>query len=237
MHFSGVNELATGFEEILQPDAFEQISYILIAAGGTVSVVSFLGCWGASSESKNILICYGALLALILLLEITAGGMVAASTRPISGSIKDSLKSSLTDHYVGADKNALTVLWDYTMANIKCCGVNSHEDFKDAKKFAQANKKVPEACCILQGDLAKLQPKNKTCTQEPTDSNSYWKNGCFVALMQRVWIHKLMAVGIGVGLALLQLLGVIFAFYFSGYILNDDNFSSDGEEGERGLYS
>jgi hypothetical protein len=120
--------------------------------------------------------------ALILLLEITAGGITAANTRETSGSIRNSLKSSLTSNYVTGEKNALTVLWDYTMANTKYCGVNGYEDFKEANKFAPANKKLLEACCVLEGDVAKLRPKFKNCTQEPTNCNSYRKNRCYVAL-------------------------------------------------------
>jgi hypothetical protein len=239
MHFSGADAVVQGFQQILQPDAFQQISYVLIGAGASVSVTSFLGWWGASRESQNFLICYGAILALILLLEITAGGMVASSTGHPSGSLKDSLKSSLTSNYVTGDKNAITVLWDHAMVNTKCCGVNGYEDFKEAKKFTPSNKKLPEACCVLVGDVAKLQPKFKNCTQEPSNVNSYWKNGCYTALMERTLLYKLMAVGVGVGLAVFQLLGIIFAFYFSGYILQEEQYlSSSSEEDETmtGLY-
>jgi hypothetical protein len=46
-----------------------------------------------------------------------------------------------------------------------------------------------------------------------------------------------MAVGTGVGLAVFQLLGIIFQFYFSGYIITEENdFSSGNEEGVTGLY-
>jgi hypothetical protein len=46
-----------------------------------------------------------------------------------------------------------------------------------------------------------------------------------------------MAVGIGVGLAVVQLLYILFAFYFSGYVINEENyFPSSSEEGGTGLY-
>jgi tetraspanin-18 len=172
--------------------------------------------------------------------EITAGGIAATNSSPVSGVIKDSLKSSLTNNYAAGEKNALTVLWDHTMVNTKCCGVNGYEDFKEAKKFSSSNKKLPEACCVLEGDVAKLQPKVKTCTQDPSNSNSYWKNGCYAALTGRIWAYKLMAVGICVGLAVFQLLGIIYSFYFSGYIINEDNnvevSSSSDEDVTPGLY-
>jgi hypothetical protein len=41
--------------------------------------------------------------------------------------------------------------------------------------FTPANKNLLEVCCVLAGDVAKLQPKFKNFTQEPSNSNSYWE--------------------------------------------------------------
>lgn len=57
----------------------------------------------------------------------------------------------------------------------KCCGVDSYEDFRESKKWIEGNKTVPEACCVLEGDIAKFQPKFKNCPNKPSDFNSYWK--------------------------------------------------------------
>jgi tetraspanin-18 len=66
---------------------------------------------------------------------------------------------------------------------------------------------------VLEGDVSKLQPKDPNCTQSPSDSNSYWKNGCYNTLAEGVRDSKAMAVGIGIGLALFKLLVIILAFY------------------------
>jgi tetraspanin-18 len=61
---------------------------------------------------------------------------------------------------------------------MKCCGVDSYEDFRESKKWTEGNKTVPEACCILEGEVAKFEPKFKNCPYKPSDSNSYWKKVC-----------------------------------------------------------
>jgi len=61
------------------------------------------------------------------------------------------------------------------LPQMKCCGVDSYEDFRESKKWIEANKTVPEACCVLEGDIAKFQPKLKNCPYNPSDTNSYWK--------------------------------------------------------------
>ncbi|KAJ4436559.1 hypothetical protein ANN_16591 [Periplaneta americana] len=86
------------------------------------------------------------------------------------------LKSSISKYYAAKEKDAVTLMWDYFMANLQCCGVDSYEDFSDSKKWneGKGNKTIPEACCVLE-DVSKFQPKFKNCPSRPSDSNSYWK--------------------------------------------------------------
>ena len=64
---------------------------------------------------------------------------------------------------------------------LKCCGVNNYEDFKEAEEFKKykPNQVVPEACCFLknytQTDGVNLfTPKHDACINNPTSSNSYF---------------------------------------------------------------
>jgi tetraspanin-18 len=61
------------------------------------------------------------------------------------------LKSSINKYYAAREKDTVTLMWDYIMASMKCCGVDSYEDFRESKKWTEGNKSVPEACCILEG--------------------------------------------------------------------------------------
>jgi tetraspanin-18 len=61
---------------------------------------------------------------------------------------------------------------------MKCCGVDSYEDFKASKKWNEGDKIIPKACCVLKGDIPRFQPKDKDCPYKPSDTNSYWKTVC-----------------------------------------------------------
>jgi tetraspanin-18 len=206
------DELITEFQQITHPTVIELAAYILLAAGALVFLISFIGYWGAFRESRCFLTCYGLLIILILLLEITAAVLATTYTHEAEENIRAFLKSSIKEYNAAEGKDAVTLMWDYTMVNAKCCGVDSYEDFKESKKWTQGNKIIPEACCVLEGDVLKLQPKDPDCTKRPSDSNSYWKKGCYNALLEFVREFKVTPVGIGIGLTLFKLLVIILAF-------------------------
>lgn len=67
------------------------------------------------------------------------------------------------------------MMWNNMMAQLKCCGVNSYEDFKlsDAWVKNSANRALPEACCVL-SDKALFKPLYPECVSNPTNINSYY---------------------------------------------------------------
>jgi hypothetical protein len=44
-----------------------------------------------------------------------------------------------------------------------------------SQKWTEGNKTAPDACCVLEDDVAKFQPKFRNCPYNPSHSNSYWK--------------------------------------------------------------
>lgn len=215
-------EIRAQFQQFTQPTVIEQAAYILIAAGAFMFIVSFLGYCGALRESRCLLTCYGVFLIIILLMEITAGSLAAAYKNEAERETRGFLKSSINKYYAAKEKDAVTVMWDYIMASMKCCGVDSYEDFRESKKWTEGNKTVPEACCVLEGNIAKFEPKFKNCPHKPSDTNSYWQKGCYTAFVELIVENINIVIGIGIGLGLVQLLGIIFAFCLcksiNGYI-------------------
>nr|CAD7587623.1 unnamed protein product [Timema genevievae] len=200
------------FEKFTTPTVIEQVSYILIAAGAFVFVVSFLGYCGAIRESRCLLTTYGVLLLIILVMEITAGGLAAAYKKEAETESRTMLKNSIKKYYATQDKaDAVTLMWNYFMAQMKCCAVDNYLDFKESPKWG-TNKTVPEACCVLVGDLNKFTPKDPQCPNNPSESNSYYMKGCYETFYNWLMEHINTAIGVGIGLGLLQLLGIFFAF-------------------------
>jgi hypothetical protein len=199
---------------MMQPVLTQQAVLILTAAGLLVFFISFVGLLGAYYESKYFLISYGLILIILLLLESIAGCLAATYPHVTVEITRALLKLSIKLYHAAEEDGTVTFAWDYTMAYMKCCGVDSYEDFKESQKWTQGNntKTIPKACCILEGDFAKLKPKDPKCTENPSDSNSYWNKGCYKAIVEGIRESIVMVIGIGIGLVLFQLLLVISTF-------------------------
>lgn len=199
--------------QFTQPAVIEQASYILIATGAFIFIVSFLGYCGALRESQCLLTTYGICLLVILILEATAGGLAAAYKTKAEEETRNLLKTSIKTYYAaGNETDAVTLMWNHLQAQLQCCGVDNYRDFEQSEKWAKTGKTVPESCCVLEGDKALFRPISSTCTRSPSDANSYYNRGCYQALMDWVTSHMDIVIGVGVGLGVLQLLGIFLAF-------------------------
>jgi hypothetical protein len=210
--WTGIDERVSEFKQIAKPPVLKQASISFMIFGAIFSTISFMGCYGSCYRNRKFLVFYGVFLAIILLLEIAAAIAIAAFSNDVEVNVKSYLKSSIKNYYVAPEKNAVTVLWDYSMAGLQCCGVDGHEDFKQSKEFSKSGKTVPEACCVLQGDTGKLQPKDSSCPQSPSDSNSYMKKGCYKALTDKLWKSKILTIAIVVILIMFKVLGIFCTF-------------------------
>ena len=100
--------------------------------------------------------------------------------RQADDGVRTGLKQTITNSYTTSDyRDPITLTWDLVMSNMECCGVNNYTDFLDARKFTAAareegiGRKVPEACCILQGQKSSLVPADPNCIVSPSVINSY----------------------------------------------------------------
>jgi len=123
------------------------------------------------------------------------------------------------------------------MAEMKCCGVHSYEDFSKATEFRKyvleedKGQQVPEACCMLKNDrkpeeLAKqlFDPIDANCISTPTTSNSYMNQGCYDRVKDFMLMHYWWVIGVSVGVLALQILGIIFAFCLCKAIGSDRDY-------------
>ncbi|XP_025830410.1 CD82 antigen [Agrilus planipennis] len=203
------------FQQFTQPTVIEQASYILIAAGAFMFIVSFLGYCGALRESRCLLTTYGICLVIILILEVTAGGLAAAYKGKADLETRNFLKSTISKYYAVPEKaDAVTLMWNHLQAQLSCCGVDDYRDFDSSPKWVaeKGRKQVPESCCVLEGDKTLFKPTSPYCTTSPSESNSYYQKGCYEALQNWMKSHLNIVIGVGIGLGLLQLLGIFFAF-------------------------
>jgi tetraspanin-18 len=210
--------------EVTEPKVIEQGAYILIAIGAFIFIISFLGYCGAIKESRVLLTAYGLFLIIIFALQVAAIILVTVYKSEADTHTKKILEKTLNNEYkVVSERNAVTVGWDLIMTKMECCGVSGSKDFSKSKSFTEGvikeaqNRKVPEACCILEPNIADtshsvLTPADPTCITDPNSTNSYLNKGCYNKF--KTWVNENLNLVIGavVGVAAVQLLGIIFSF-------------------------
>ncbi|KAJ8283758.1 hypothetical protein COCON_G00026080 [Conger conger] len=127
------------------------VGYLLIAVGGVLLVLGFLGCCGAMKESRCMLLLFFVIVLLVFLAEV-AGAIVVFVFQPLA----EDLISQLGEKAVEVIKNDyganadITGLWNATMEGLDCCGFYNYTDFLDSP-FYNNSMTFPEECCLIPG--------------------------------------------------------------------------------------
>ncbi|KAK0085579.1 hypothetical protein PV325_004851 [Microctonus aethiopoides] len=193
---------------------------LMIVVGITVFLVSFFGCCGAVKEHHCMIITFSVLLLLIFALELGAGICGYAmrnevgkmlqnrfnNTMPLYGIDKDIQKSWDMMQHDFRDVTSIDLSWDkgersggdsMWLMRLKCCGIDGASDWS----VLFPNTQLPDSCCHE-------IPFNQKC-----DSNSIGVNvdGCKIKLKTAIEDKAVILGAVGIGIAFVQLVGVIFA--------------------------
>jgi len=167
---------------------------LLIVVGVFIFLIAFFGCCGAYKENHCLTMTFAVCLSLIFILEI-AGGIAGFVMRD---QIEDEVKHVLEDamkNYKQPGHDGVTSTWDKLQEEFQCCGVNNASDWKDPK---MGNTTIPPSCC-----------KEASC--DPTKDDKIYIAGCADELES--WLKSKIAIigGVGIGLAFVQVVGIMFA--------------------------
>ncbi|KAJ6640547.1 CD9 antigen [Pseudolycoriella hygida] len=130
------------------------------------------------AEFDPVNISYAILMILILIAQITLGGLAAAYKDKARTETKSFLQSTISHYYSPSERtDAVNLMWNQLMIELKCCGVNDYNDFSksDSWNLNRGNKTIPEACCHQLLQDGKIRPRDDTCTTSPSESNSFYK--------------------------------------------------------------
>lgn len=178
----------------------------LIIIGVIVALVGFLGCCGAYKENYCMVTTFAVLLAIIFILEIAAGALAYAYKGKLEDYAKDGLtkgveKYDSDEHYQKA--------MDKVQEQFDCCGVDD-DGYKMYLKAPNATDKeaFPQSCCVPTGNLT----CPKTIGQaKKADPKVFKTKGCLAGFEQYLRDHLIIVGGVGVGIAFIQLVGIVFA--------------------------
>ena len=171
----------------------DHIAYILIAIGGFIFLVSFLGYCGSLQESRVMLTAYGFFLIIIFALQIAGIVLCVAYSHKADHQVRATLRRSLTESYtIKQTRDPVSLIWDLVMSRMECCGVNDYTDFQDARKFQAEvvaeglGRKIPDSCCANNNNnntvtddwteefsVSPASISGNNCISLPTTTNSY----------------------------------------------------------------
>lgn len=178
---------------------------LLIAVGCIVFVISFFGCCGAVKENHCMILTFSILLLLVFILELS-GGIAGYVLRDRA---RDFLSDRLNDSLHTYNESRETQeLWYMMQTSMECCGNKNYTDWKDVFH----NDSLPLSCCTRSHTAVGLDICNTT-------SDMHLK-GCLEQFGTFVMNHAAILGGVGVGIAFIQLLGVILACLLARHITN-----------------
>ncbi|XP_045784409.1 CD63 antigen-like [Maniola jurtina] len=170
---------------------------ILIIVGLIVFVVAFFGCCGAVKENHCMIVTFSVFLLLIFIAELAVGIAGYMKHQDLETSMMRSLNDSLK-HY--NDDPTIRQNFDIIQTDLQCCGISGPGDWKNNTL------PIPDSCCAAREVVA-----NKTIASCTATSPTLHQKGCLGEILNNLKALSLLLGGVGLGIAFVQLLGVIFA--------------------------
>ncbi|XP_078034505.1 CD63 antigen-like [Augochlora pura] len=167
----------------------------MIVIGIVVFVVSFFGCCGAVKENHCMIITFSVLLLLIFVLELVAGISGYLMQSEVRYMVENRMSNTMKEYETEAN---IRKSWDIMHHDLQCCGMNGPPDWA---QIGFAENTLPNSCC-------KEVPKGSKCD---TNSIYVYQGGCMHSLQNAIEHNALILGGVGIGIAIIQLVGVIFA--------------------------
>ncbi|KAJ7365787.1 Tetraspanin-3 [Desmophyllum pertusum] len=170
---------------------------ILVGVGILIFITALVGCCGTCLDNKCCISTFFVLLLIVLALLIAAGVMGYVYQDKARGFINDGFVDAIK-HYDDKD-SSLDKAIDDLQKDSKCCGSNSPTDWMTSPYFVKHPLQYPKSCCA--GDLPVCSP------------GISYKEGCLGKLTDEVKDNLSYVMGTAIGLAALQLLGMIGVCY------------------------
>ncbi|XP_031603179.1 CD151 antigen isoform X3 [Oreochromis aureus] len=118
--------------------------------------------------------------------------------------LKQNLKVTMQQKYQQPGEESITQAVDKLHQEFKCCGSHNFSDWSDSVwiQAAENERLVPDSCCKTPGEL---------CGRRDHPSNIYRVEGGCITKLEEFLLSQLYILGaVGIGIAFLQLLGMMF---------------------------
>ncbi|KAM8975514.1 tetraspanin-18-like [Pelodytes ibericus] len=216
----GICLLGAGIWILADPDGFQSIftsnpllragGYILLTVGLSLSMLGFLGCFGAIRENKPLLLLFFTLILIFFTTELVFVILAFTHQKLIN---EQHFLRELQQFYKGDNSTEVfSQSWNSIMIALSCCGISGLSDFNNRSHFHDMYPLTPwpDACCrrdnpVLSGIIL---DREQCIKNNPGFINN---QGCFSTIARSLKKYIYVSISIGFGV-----LGIeMFAMFFS----------------------
>jgi CD63 antigen len=203
----------TGYNKYIQflnSDGLSAPPNLFIVAGSVMLLIAFLGCCGAVRENHCMIMTYSVLVGLLLIMELGAGIAAFALEDDVEQMVSSEMTKSMKEYH--HNKTEVIKAWNIAQTSLECCGITNYTDWSTA--YDPNYPLIPESCC--KGGAS------DNCTQAITDKNLddatfaetiIYVHGCLPKVVADIAITRIGQIGIA--LAIVELVGVVFACFMA----------------------
>lgn len=200
--------------------------YFIIALGGFIFVIGFLGCCGACCENRLLLVFYFIVVFIVFLAQVALCAAVVAYRDQVDAFVTTQLNSTM-DNYVGLeDDDTYSVGWNAIQLVLECCGTTGYADWADTTWAGTESYDIdgtsvsiayPVTCCMVDDPYAIVggdypTPINITgCYVDGAPNDFLNSGGCYQGLETFIIDRTIYIGAVGIGLAAFEIFCMIFA--------------------------
>ncbi|XP_029354601.1 CD82 antigen-like [Echeneis naucrates] len=193
--------------------------YILIGVGAFSMLMGFVGCLGAIYEIRCLLGLYVTCLVLILIAQIVAGALIHFKKNVLNEEISK-IVDEVLENYSG-NNSSTEKTWDFIQRNMECCGWNSHLDWNINKVVVNSSQLLfPCSCQNISFATENFSDSGFCDTQ--MDDWAFYNVGCAASVENWLDTNIGVVLGICLGVALIELMGMILSIYLCKNIHMED---------------
>jgi len=207
-------------ENVMRNSLYMSAAYTLIAVGAITIIISFLGCMGSLAENRILLLTYFVFVLLLFVVLLIGGVLAYVFRHQIANNMRPEMERAIKSYDPDRPDDPITKTFDAIQNQLKCCGIQYSNNstkgvpweawYKNNRiNSGSADQKVPESCCKLDANGAKVECNSSNGNNVDTDR--IYTSDCFTVALVFLRDHTVIIGGVAVGIAAIMILGMVFS--------------------------
>ncbi|XP_041853598.1 CD82 molecule b [Melanotaenia boesemani] len=194
-------------------------SYILIGVGSFSMAMGFFGLFGAIYEIRCLLVLYFTCLLLILIAQVTAGVLIYFQRDRLKHELSNIIQDMIIN-YTGHNRTAEHT-WDYIQRTMKCCGWTGPGNWSE-NLLIKNSTRFSYSCSCRNDSLPGTEVREVGLCEHPSKDLPIYDMGCSKFVEKWLPENYGIILGIFVGVAVVELLGMILSMCLCKSIVQED---------------